>query len=81
MNNTMRQVSASIGTAILVTVMTTTGEKAKQDPTILNPMIHGVNVAFIVITVLSVVGVILAFFIKKTYPPEETDKSAAVKSQ
>ncbi|MBM7599481.1 EmrB/QacA subfamily drug resistance transporter [Virgibacillus halotolerans] len=79
MNNTMRQVSASIGTAILVTVMTTTGEGAKQDPTISNPMIHGVNVAFIVITVLSIVGVILAFFIKKTYPPEEAEKSVGTK--
>ncbi|MDY0394947.1 MDR family MFS transporter [Virgibacillus halophilus] len=71
MNNTMRQVSASIGTAILVTVMTTTGESAKQDPTISNPMIHGVNVAFVVITVLSIAGLIMAFFIKKTYPSEE----------
>jgi EmrB/QacA subfamily drug resistance transporter len=79
MNNTMRQVSASIGTAILVTVMTTTGERAKLDPTILNPLIHGVNVAFIVITVLSIVGVVLAFFIKKTYPSEEVDKSVGVK--
>lgn len=79
MNNTMRQVSASIGTAILVTVMTTTGEAAKQDPTISNPMIHGVNVAFIVITVISIVGVILAFFIKKTYPPEEAEKSVGIK--
>lgn len=81
MNNTMRQVSASIGTAILVTVMTSTGEKAKLDPTILNPMIHGVNVAFIVITVLSIVGVILAFFIKKTYPPEEGEKSTGTKNR
>src|SRR5699024_9876341 len=43
MNNTMRQVSASIGTAIFVTIMTTTGENAKQDPSIINPLIHGVN--------------------------------------
>ncbi|MGY0693953.1 MDR family MFS transporter [Virgibacillus sp. FSP13] len=78
MNNTMRQVSASIGTAIIVTVMTTTGEVAKRDPAILNPMIYGVNVAFMVITVLSIVAVILSFFIKKTYPPEEADKSVDV---
>lgn len=79
MNNTMRQVSASIGTAILVTVMTTTGEEARQDPSIVTPMIHGVNVAFIVITVLSIVGLILSFFIKKTYPPEEAEDSENVK--
>lgn len=79
MNNTMRQVSASIGTAILVTVMTTTGEEARQDPSIVTPMIHGVNVAFIVITVLSIVGLILSFFIKKTYPAEEAEDSESVK--
>ena len=79
MNNTMRQVSASIGTAILVTIMTTTGEEARQDPSIVNPMIYGVNVAFIVITVLSIVGLILSFFIQKTYPPEETGESGSVK--
>lgn len=82
MNNTMRQVSASIGTAIIVTVMTTTGEAAKYDATILNPMIHGVNVAFMVVTAISIVGVILAFFIKKTTPettpPEEDDESEHV---
>ncbi|MFC7393619.1 MDR family MFS transporter [Scopulibacillus cellulosilyticus] len=75
MNNTMRQVSASIGTAIIVTVMTTTGEAAKHDPSISNPMIHGVNVAFMVITILSIIGVILAFFLKKTSPPEEESGS------
>ncbi|MBM7644511.1 EmrB/QacA subfamily drug resistance transporter [Scopulibacillus daqui] len=75
MNNTMRQVSASIGTAIIVTVMTTTGEAAKHNPSISHPMIYGVNVAFIVITALSIVGVFLAFFIKKTYPPKETNKA------
>lgn len=68
MNNTMRQVSASIGTAIFVTIMTQTGENAKQDPAIIHPLIHGVNVAFIVITVLSVIGLFLAFFIQKTRP-------------
>ncbi|MEN1968006.1 MDR family MFS transporter [Lentibacillus sp. N15] len=81
MNNTMRQVSASVGTAILVTVMTTTGEEAKQDPTISYPMIHGVNVAFIVITVLSIIGVILAFFIKKTYPPEQPGQISGRKNK
>lgn len=81
MNNTMRQVSASIGTAIFVTVMTTTGESAKLDPSIANPMIHGVNVAFMVITVLSIVGVLMAIFIKKTYPSEEAGKSVDVKTR
>lgn len=69
MNNTMRQVSASIGTAILVTVMTTTalntgGSTAPDD------LIHGVNVAFWVASFLTLAGFIMSFFIK-TVPAKE----------
>ena len=71
MSNTMRQIAASIGTALIVTVMTTTAQHASQQAKILNPLIHGINVAFIVITVLSLIGVILAFFIKKVHPSVE----------
>lgn len=65
MTNTMRQVAASIGTAIVITVMTTTGAAAEHKPNIPYPMIHGVNVAFMIITVLSAIGIVLSFFIKK----------------
>ncbi|MDC3413238.1 DHA2 family efflux MFS transporter permease subunit [Aquibacillus sp. 3ASR75-11] len=63
MNNTMRQVAASIGTAILVTIMTSA---ALNSADISNPtsMIHGVNVAFIVASILSIVSLLLSFFIK-----------------
>lgn len=71
MSNTMRQIAASIGTALIVTVMTTTAQHASQQAKVLNPLIHGINVAFIVITVLSLIGVILAFFIKKVHPSVE----------
>ncbi|WP_257345794.1 MDR family MFS transporter [Pseudalkalibacillus decolorationis] len=71
MSNTMRQVAASIGTAIIITVMTTTAEATQQGKDVLQPMIYGVNVAMMVITVLSLIGVALSFFIKKTYPPKE----------
>ncbi|UOQ42619.1 DHA2 family efflux MFS transporter permease subunit [Halobacillus salinarum] len=73
MANTTRMVAASIGTAILVTVMTTTAQRAQSQPAIDYPAIHGVNVAFFVVTVLSLIGVILSFFIKKTSPPEEEE--------
>src|SRR5699024_7098308 len=73
MNNTMRQVTASIGTAILVTIMTTTAETT-HNTSIARPDIFGVNVAFQVISILSIGGIILSFFIKKTYPPAEDDK-------
>ncbi len=61
MGNTMRQVAGSIGTALLVTIMTSSA---------LNPIefgiegaIHGVNVSFMVAGVISAVGVVLAFFL------------------
>lgn len=73
MNNTMRQVAASVGTAILVTIMTTTAKSTAHVSAVPNPDIHGVNVAFLVITVLSLIGIILAFFIKRTYPPADEE--------
>jgi predicted MFS family arabinose efflux permease len=77
MNNTMRQVAASIGTAILVTVMTMTaladagrlgagaggGEAAVAGAEAIGAgaQIHGVNVAFAAATGLSLVALILSF--------------------
>jgi len=70
MTNTMRQVAASIGTALLVTVMTNsalnTGPSAVP-----SDLIHGVNVAFYVATGISAIGLILSFFIKGTTPAQE----------
>ncbi|ALA51036.1 MDR family MFS transporter [Shouchella clausii] len=60
MNNTMRQVTGSIGTAILVTIMTASASLHTNEA-----MIQGVNNAFIVATVLSFIGLLLSFFIKK----------------
>lgn len=71
MTNTMRQVAASIGTAILVTVMTTTAEAAKHSHLVAAPLIRGVNVAFIVVAVLSLFATVLAFFVRRTFPPDE----------
>ena len=64
MDNTMKMIAASVGTAILVTVMTTTAETAKQRPDIAYPDIHGANIAFMVVSILSLIGLILSFFIK-----------------
>jgi hypothetical protein len=70
MDNTMRQIAASVGTAILVTVMTTSeGRAAKIE--IANPAIHGANVAFIVVSVLSLVGLIISYFVRDTKLTEE----------
>jgi EmrB/QacA subfamily drug resistance transporter len=69
MNNTMRQISGSVGTALLVTIMTNN----VRDPQTygMEGIIHGVNVSFIVAGVVSGIGIILAFFLKKTSPAEE----------
>ncbi|GGK00104.1 putative MFS-type transporter YcnB [Lentibacillus kapialis] len=80
MNNTMRQIAASVGTAVLVTIMTMTAVNSQQAPSISNPDIHGVNVAFLVITVLSFSGIILSIFVKKTYPPTD-DASESVEKE
>ncbi|WP_164669722.1 MDR family MFS transporter [Virgibacillus doumboii] len=64
MNNTMRQVSGAVGTALLVSVMTNNkipGEGVSGE-------IHGVNVSFIVAGVFAIIGFIMAFFIKNSRP-------------
>ncbi|MFA9556968.1 MDR family MFS transporter [Evansella sp. AB-rgal1] len=73
MTNTMRQVGASIGTAMLVTVMTTSSQAA-SNTNVANPDIFGANTAFMIITGMSLVGLGMSFFITKTYPQEEEIK-------
>lgn len=69
MNNTLRQVAGSIGTAILVTVMTTS-----QISNATSDLIHGVNVAFYVATGLTIIGLVLSFFITGTNPQEQANR-------
>src|SRR5699024_8222259 len=76
LNNTMRQVAASVGTAVLVTVMT----GAALDPAThgAEGLTHGVNIAFIVAGAVAVVGFIRAFFIRGSRPvPQEKAASEA----
>ncbi|MFD1040457.1 DHA2 family efflux MFS transporter permease subunit [Virgibacillus byunsanensis] len=68
MNNTMRQIAGAVGTALLVTVMTTS---AIPDAGV-EGLIHGVNVSFIVAGIFAIIGLILAFFIRKPEPRTET---------
>jgi EmrB/QacA subfamily drug resistance transporter len=78
MNNTMRQVAASIGTALLVTVMTNTTKNRMHDlasaggetarvpkQQMMEAAIHGLNVSFLVATGFALLGFILSFFIKR----------------
>ncbi|HET7627143.1 MAG TPA: MDR family MFS transporter [Bacillales bacterium] len=70
MSNTMRMVAGAVGTAILVTVMTTTAEHADAlTPT--QAHIHGINVAFMVAAILAIIGLLASFFVKRTHPPDD----------
>lgn len=62
MNNTFRQVSGSIGTAILVTIMATSSISNKG----VVGAIHGVNVSFIAAGAIATIGFILSFKIKES---------------
>ncbi|ASN06669.1 MDR family MFS transporter [Virgibacillus necropolis] len=72
MNNTMRQVAASIGTAVLITIMTAAALNSGDT----SGLIHGVNIAFYVVTALTLIGLILSFFIKGTTPAQEREAMA-----
>lgn len=77
MNNTLRQVAASIGTAALITVMTNeTTEAAKHG--LSHPMIEGMSAAFLVATILAIIALVFSFFIKpmKTNKQESTSNTA-----
>ncbi|WP_412761610.1 DHA2 family efflux MFS transporter permease subunit [Paenibacillus chibensis] len=97
MSNTLRTISGSIGTAILVTVMTsqtkhyvTEGikagaakatDKAQMAALTAQSMVHGIDDAFVIATWLTVASLILAFFIKRTKPQEENLKAEMTKVQ
>lgn len=62
MNNTIRQVAGAIGTAVLVTIMTSSAIDPKVHG--MEGTVHGVIVAFLVLASISMVGVVLSFYIK-----------------
>ncbi|SFJ88868.1 drug resistance transporter, EmrB/QacA subfamily [Halobacillus dabanensis] len=81
MNNTMRTIAGSIGTALLVTVMTNASKdyvpsaEATREQIMTNSMIHGIDVAFMVATIIAIVGILLSFFITST-PKKEKQQPA-----
>lgn len=79
LNNTIRQVAASVGTAVLITIMVSTA----RDPAVYGAAgpIHGANVAFVVSGAVAVLGFIGAFFITNSRDeatePEDAPAQAA----
>ena len=70
-NNTMRQVAASVGTGVLVTVMTA----AARDPEEYGAAgaIHGVNVAFLVAAGIAALGLIGSCFLRGSRPHPQAE--------
>ena len=97
MSNTFKQISGAIGTAFLVTVMTsqtakhttematasgvTPDAKEKMAHIVKEATIQGINDAFIVATGLSILALILAFFIKRVQPAEEDNEKEISKTE
>lgn len=91
MANTMQQVSASIGTAVLITVMTTVASRYNPDTqslqglseqeamayTVNQASMTGYNTAFWLATILSIVGLILTLFLKTKAQTDQQTKHAA----
>jgi type III secretory pathway component EscV len=87
MSNTLRTVAGAIGTAILVTIMSSklkthlaetlaTGTVDPNNKTAMmaataDATIYGVNYAFTVATYMTIAALIMAFFIQKTKPATE----------
>ncbi len=74
MTNTMRQVAASIGTATLVTIMSLTAKDPSEAG--VQGLIHGVNIAFIVATIIAIIGLLLSFYVKDHKPIKEEQSTA-----
>ncbi|AJS61309.1 DHA2 family efflux MFS transporter permease subunit [Paenibacillus sp. IHBB 10380] len=91
MSNTLRTIAGSIGTAVLVTVMTTQTKSHATELAIAGGVsptdklamahiaaestIYGINQAFVIATWLAAGALVLAFFIKKTKPAPEVSRS------
>ena len=61
MTNTMRQIAGALGTAVLITIMTSSAYGGGEN---VQGSIHGVNVSFAAAALLAAAGVILSFFLR-----------------
>ena len=87
MNNTLNQVSAAIGTALLVTLMSNRSESVSaglmadaagvqltaemQQQIALKAMLEGINFSFFVSAIIIVAALVLAFFMKRATQAED----------
>ena len=64
MNNTMRQMGGSIGTAVLVSIMSSSAANAELASP-LKSAVHGMNTSFFISGMIAVIGLVLSFFLKE----------------
>ena len=93
MANTLRQMSGAIGTAFLVTVMSSQTVKHMDEMTqtvvseeqlqVIENLatIEGINDSFMIATIFAILGFILSFFIKRRYPPEESEETVSTEQK
>lgn len=89
-SNTIKQVAGGVGTALLITVMTTrtkshlieimtTGKVATATKEMIKEAsIQGINDSYLVIIGIGVVGLVLSFFIKRVGQAEEEETEVSV---
>ncbi|MFZ7737299.1 MDR family MFS transporter [Bacillus velezensis] len=78
MNNTVRQVGGSIGTALLVSVMSSQAAHANAS-TPANAALHGMNAAFVVAACIALAGFLLSFTLKKK--PRQPERSRPLRGK
>lgn len=72
-NSTFRMVAASIGTAILITIMTNSAKiSGYKNP--LEAAVYGVDSAFLAAVILACIGMILVFMLKNDKKVKETEE-------
>jgi EmrB/QacA subfamily drug resistance transporter len=70
MSNTIRMVGASIGTALIVSVMSVTTKSSQaMDPSI--SMLEGMHVSFIITGIIAFIGLVLSFSLHKKSKSEQ----------
>ncbi|MBB3112342.1 DHA2 family lincomycin resistance protein-like MFS transporter [Paenibacillus phyllosphaerae] len=81
--NTLQQVAGAIGTALFISIMSSgtkdyiAGSKDPSNPAeVVQGLVAGMNDAFVIALVISVLALILGVFIKRTEAPKEEVKKA-----
>ncbi|MDQ0206842.1 MDR family MFS transporter [Alkalicoccobacillus murimartini] len=91
MNNTLQQVSGAIGSALLVTIMSTrttthveelAGSGLMGQDLINQATVEGINDAFLLTVFIALIALVLSFFMKRSKPGEDfRDEPAKVKKE